>query len=244
MNKLLSLVSSLLIFTSCGNTYKIEGSSSVNSLDGKMVYLKMIKDGTSTSVDSAEVVHGNFKMKGKVDSTMMVTLFLDNEGIMPLVLEQGKINVSVDYNKLSARGTYLNEKLYDFIDKRNALDLKIDELDRKEVRLVMEGANIDDVQLQINKEAEDLVNEMNTHVKTFISTNYENVLGPGVFIMLCSGLPYPMMTPQIDEILKDAPYTFKSNALVKEFVNKAKENMELIEEHRRMRESEMVNSKN
>ena len=77
-------------------------------------------------------------------------------------------------------------------------------------------------------------------VKTFISTNYENVLGPNVFIMLCSSLPYPIMTPQIDDIIKDAPYSFKSNKLVREFLSKAKENMKLIEEHKRLEENASV----
>ena len=81
---------------------------------------------------------------------------------------------------------------------------------------------------------------MNQYEKTFISTNYEKVLGPNVFIMLCSSLPYPIMTPQIDDIIKDAPYSFKSNKLVREFLSKAKENMKLIEEHKRLEENASV----
>jgi hypothetical protein len=78
---------------------------------------------------------------------------------------------------------------------------------------------------------------MNEYVKQFISTNYDNVLGPSVFMMLCSNLPYPVMTPQIQDIMKDAPVTFKDNCMIKEFVSKAKENMQLIEEHRRMEQN-------
>jgi len=55
--------------------------------------------------------------------------------------------------------------------------------------------------------------------------------------MLCSSLPYPIMTPQIDDIIKDAPYSFKSNKMVREFLTKAKENMQLIEEHQRMQQN-------
>ena len=61
-----------------------------------------------------------------------------------------------------------------------------------------------------------------------------------MFIMLCSSLPYPIMTPQIDDIIKDAPYSFKSNKLVREFLSKAKENMKLIEEHKRLEENASV----
>ena len=55
--------------------------------------------------------------------------------------------------------------------------------------------------------------------------------------MLCSTLPYPVMTPQIEDIMKDAPYSFKNNKLVKDFITKAKSNMELIEEHQRMEQN-------
>ena len=55
---------------------------------------------------------------------------------------------------------------------------------------------------------------MNALAKEFIQKNYDNVLGPGVFIMLCSNLPYPVMTPLIEEIIEEAPDRFKNNSLV------------------------------
>ncbi|NDV67151.1 DUF4369 domain-containing protein [Bacteroides sp. 224] len=238
MNKFLSLIFLLPFFASCGNKYRIEGTSSINEFDGKMVYLKASQGDSVINVDSAEVVHGVFKLKGQSDSIMMVTLFLDNEGIMPLVMENGDIKITIAYDKVSASGTPLNNALYGFIDKRNELELKLEDLDRKGARMVLDGLDIDDVQPQIDKEQEELLDEMNEHVKKFISSNYETVLGPSVFMMLCSGLPYPIMTPQIEDILKDAPYSFKSNRAVKEFIKKAKENMELINEHRRLQDSE------
>ena len=83
---------------------------------------------------------------------------------------------------------------------------------------------------------------MNQYVKSFISDNYETVLGPSVFLMLCSNLPYPVMTPQIEDIMKDAPYSFKMNKMVKEFVSKAKENMQLIQEHQRLEQNAAVSN--
>lgn len=55
-------------------------------------------------------------MKGPVDSVMMVTLYMDDEGIMPLVLEDGKIEVSISNTQLTAKGTLLNDRLYEFIE--------------------------------------------------------------------------------------------------------------------------------
>lgn len=237
VNRILPLLLLLVLFASCSRKYKIEGTSSVTSLDGKMLFLKTLQDGQWITVDSAEVVHGRFKMKGNVDSVMMVTLYMDDEGIMPLVLEDGKIDVSISNTQLTAKGTFLNNQLYEFIDKRNALEIKMDELDRKEARMVLEGARLDDVHDELMKEGEALAKEMHDYVKQFIIDNYENVLGPNVFMMMCSTLPYPIMTPQIEDIMRTAPQVFKENKLVKDFLSKAKENKRLIEEHQRMEQN-------
>ena len=230
----------LVIFTSCSRKYKIEGVSSVSSLDGRMLFIKTLEDGKWVKIDSAEVIHGLFTMKGVVDSIMMATLYMDNEAIMPLVIEKGNIKITIANTELSAEGTPLNEALYDFIDKKNAMDIKIEELERKEARMVMEGADLADIHEQLTKEGEALVDDMNRYVKKFISDNYETVLGPSVFMMLCSNLPYPIMTPQIEDIMKDAPYSFRMNKMVKEFISKAKENMQLIEEHQRLEQNASV----
>lgn len=234
VNRILPLLLLLVFFTSCARKYKIEGSSSVTSLDGKMLFLKTLKDGQWVAVDSAEVIHGLFSMKGSVDSVMMVTLYMNNEGIMPLVLEDGKIEVSISNTQLTAKGTLLNNQLYEFIDKRNAMEIQIEELDRKEARMVLDGANLEDVRRELAQEGESLVKEMNDYVKKFIIDNYENVLGPSVFMMVYSSLPYPVMTPQIEDIIRTAPQTFKKNQFVRDYLTKAKENMQLIEERRRM----------
>ena len=220
VNKILPFLLLLPFLASCTSKYRIEGTSSVNSLDGKMLYLKTMRDGEWVKLDSAEVVHGLFSMKGKVDSVQMVTLYMDDESVMPIVLESGKIKVTISNTDLKAAGTSLNAALYDFIDKRNALE---------------------EIHAQLMVEGDSLMTAMNQYVKTFISDNYENVLGPSVFMMLCSSLPYPIMTPQIDDIIKDAPYSFKSNKLVREFLSKAKENMKLIEEHQRLEQNTSTN---
>lgn len=212
----------------------------MTSLDGKKLFLKVLQNGEWISIDSAEVIHGLFTMKGPVDSVLMVTLYMDDESIMPLVLESGAITISIDDTQMTAKGTPLNNALYEFIDKKNAMDLRIEDLERKEARMVMDGANLSDIHEELNKEGEALANEMNIYVKKFISDNYENILGPSVFMMLCSNLPYPLMTPQIEDLVKDAPLTFKDNKMVKEFLTKAQENMQLLEERHRMEQNASI----
>ena len=55
VNRILPLLLLLMFLASCTRKYKVEGSSSVTSLDGKMLYLKTLKDGQWVTVDSAEV---------------------------------------------------------------------------------------------------------------------------------------------------------------------------------------------
>ena len=228
----------MLVFSlvSCSKRYKIEGNSSITSLDGKMLFLKTLQDGQWIKVDSAEVVHGLFTMKGAVDSARMVTLYMGDESIMPLVLEDGKVDVVISNLQLSAKGTPLNDALYDFIDRRNAMEMKLGELERQEARMVLDGANLDEVHVKLAQEGETLLKDMNEYVKGFIKDNFNNVLGPNVFMMMCNTLPYPVMTPEIEDIMRTAPLSFKEHFFVKDYLEKARENMKLIEEHKRLQE--------
>ena len=63
-------------------------------------------------------------------------------------------------------------------------------------------------------------------------------------MMMCSTLPYPVMTPQIEDIMRTAPLSFKENTLVKDFLTKAKENMQLIEEQKRRSKNASVGGQN
>jgi hypothetical protein len=50
-------------------------------------------------------------------------------------------------------------------------------------------------------------------------------------------MPYPVMTPQLEKIIDNAPYSFKTDSRVKSFLAAARENMQLIEENRRMQQN-------
>ena len=154
--RVLSLLIVLLALTSCSRKYKVEGTSSITGLDGKMLLLKVFQDGDWVTVDSAEVVHGLFSMAGCADTTRMVTLYMDGEPLMPLVLEDGKVKVTISNSQLVANGTPLNNRLYEFIDHRNALEVQYKELISKQSRMVLDGANVDEVRERLSKEGEAL----------------------------------------------------------------------------------------
>ncbi len=229
ISRIVFSIISALIFTSCASEYRIEGSSSVSRLDGKMLFVKVPQGETMISVDSAEVVHGLFQMEGAVDSTMIASLYMDDQSVMPLVIEKGNIQIQIENTRIVASGTPLNDKLYDFVSKKNSLDDRAYEVERLESRMIMDGKSMQEVESEITKEREKLSEAMDQLVKTFIQENYHNILGPGVFIMLCNGFPYPILTPLIEEIVNDAPDSFKNHSLVKEYVEVARENMEKLE---------------
>ena len=228
------LVVLLTAFSACSSTYQITGNSDITTLDGKILSLRTLQDGHWVEVDSAEVVHGLFSMNGKADTTRMVTIYFDNQGIMPIILENGDISVSISNQTMRAEGTPLNDALYDFIRVRNSMERQLGILNSREARLIMEGANPDLIHMQIQQEIDSINRQMNAFARSFISDNFNNILGPSVFMMMCSTLPYPILTDEIEAILNSAPESFLNQEWVKDFISKAKENQQLIEENRRL----------
>ena len=213
---IVTLVSWLLL-ASCGNEYQVEGNSSVSRLDGKMLFVKVSNGKELIKVDSAEVIHGLFRMEGKIDSTVIASLYMDDQNIMPIVIEKGKIQIQIDNTLLVASGTPLNNKLYDFIARKNALEDRAYEVERMESRMIMDGKPFAEVEQEIAEERANLSDEYDKMVKDFVQENYENVLGPAIFQMMSNGYA-SRMTPLMEQILKEAPESFKNHAMVRNLV--------------------------
>ena len=225
MKKYLWAVILMVTLVSCSTGYKIEGSSSVMRLDGKMLFVKIAQGNEMIKIDSAEVIHGVFSMEGIVDSTVIASLYMDDESIMPFVMEDGDIKIQIDNADIMVSGTPLNDKLYHFVKSRNILLDRAYEVERLESRMIMDGKSEEEIAEEVVKEREKLSKELDDLAKTFIQENYENVLGPGVFIMLCNSFPYPVLTPVIEEIVNGAPEKFKNDSMVKGYMEVARENM-------------------
>lgn len=218
----LSLVLAGLV--SCAESYNIQGSSSVSSLDGSKLYLKAVKGQSVENIDSCEVVHGKFKFCGELDTTIMVNLFMDERSLMmPLVLEQGDITVRIDDSYRKVSGTPLNERLYAFIDQHNQLSNRMNELEHRESQMLLDGIDEKEIAAQLSVEAEQIAMEEDTLVTNFILNNSDNVLGPGVFMMITAGLEYPVLTPQIEHIMSQASDAFKNDTYVKKYYEAASE---------------------
>ena len=219
----------LALFSSCSKKYKIEGVSSVSLLDGKMLFIKVLSGNELVKIDSAEVIHGNFKMKGCVDSTMFGSLYMDDECIMPLVIEHGNIDIQIDNARINVEGTPLNDVFYEFITKKTSLDDRAYEIEREESRMIMDGKDLDTIHREIDSKRRIVSEEMNELAKDFIQANYENVLGAGVFIMLCNSMPYPVLTPMMKEIVDAAPASFLNHPVIKELLIVAEDNRQQMQ---------------
>lgn len=229
MYRLYFILISAIICASCEKKYKIEGVSSVSSQDGKMLYIKVLSNEELVNIDSAEVVHGLFSMQGKVDSTVLGMLYMNDECIMPLVIEKGKIKIDINNSGITVKGTPLNERFNDFVLKKNSLDDQSYEVERLESRMIMDGKDPLEIQQEITGQRKALSEKMDSLVQNFIEDNYENVLGPGLFIMVCNGLPYPVLTPMMEQVVKNAPESFKNNPIIKSYVSVARSNMEKLQ---------------
>ncbi len=224
MNKILyATIVIVAALASCAEQYNIQGSSSVARLDGSKLYLKALKENKLQSIDSCEVVHGKFKFAGLFDTTLMASLYMDEQSIMPLVVEQGNISVRIDDVQQSVSGTPLNELLYDFLEKHNQMDNQMVELSHRESQMLLDGIDEETIGKQLTIEAQTIAARMDSLETHFIIDNFDNVLGPGIFMMVTSRYQYPILTPQIEELMSKATDKFKNDAYVSNYYREANE---------------------
>lgn len=202
--------------------YNIQGSSSVSVLDGSKLYLRVLVGEEMKNIDSCEVVHGDFGFSGQLDSTRLALLAI-RDGGMPLVIEKGDIKVTIDKTGNKVSGTPLNEKLYEYIDKHIQLDNQRGELGHKEAQMILNGMDEQSIRQTLATENQRLLQQIDSLETGFILTNLDNVLGPCAFQMLTNSYPYPMLTPQIEEIMGKATDRFKNDPYVKDYYSKARE---------------------
>lgn len=224
MNRIVYALVVVCTLVSCAEGYSVQGSSSVSALDGSKLYLKTIKDNELRNIDSCEVVHGQFRFAGLLDTVRMANLFMDDESIMPIVLEKGEISIRIDNASQTVFGTPLNDRLYEFIDFHNQLGNQMAELSHKQSRMLLDGIDENDINRQLNIEAAEIARKEDSLVTNFIVENFDNVLGPGVFMMITSMYRYPVLTPQIEDIMSKATSKFKNDPYVKDYYQVATEN--------------------
>lgn len=223
---LFALAAGLFMLASCSEHYKVQGTSSVPAIEGSTLYLKVFADNEMQVIDSATVTHGRFAFNGTLDSTVLANLYWGDASIMPLVLEPGPVEITIEETQQTASGTPLNDSLSAFVRRKAEIEYALAEMPRRESRMIMEGLDHDLVLAQLREEAEELTSTNDALVSRFIRQNYENVLGPGIFMVLTSTQRYPILTPQIEALTLNAPSYFLNHPYVKQYLEVARRNKE------------------
>ena len=218
----------LVLLCGChsGSGYRIIGESRIDNLDGRKLYLKRYADETLVNIDSTTVHHGHFEFSGKLDSTLFAHLFVDNESLMPLVLEEGEIHLDFSPEEQRLSGTPLNDSLYSFIRQKGVMDGLLSDIPHRESALIMEGYDHDEIVRMLSAETLRIQQITERLVAKFIKANYRNVLGPGIFMIMTSAYDFPLMTPEIEAIVLGAPQSFLDDPYVSLYVRMARENTE------------------
>jgi len=212
---------SLMLLSACADKYTIVGTSMHSVFDGKKVYLSSMVDGKDATIDSCEIIHGQFTMSGPIDSIMCVTLDM-GDFHLPIVLEGGEIHVTSENQTLKVDGTELNEKLYKFLASRDSLIMILTDLPRRESEMILDGYDHDYILRTLGEAEAEVRLAMDKLETSFIISNFDNVLGVSWFMELCNEtyqrFGYANTTPQIDEIYGMAPEDFRQNPHVQKYM--------------------------
>lgn len=228
---IISLIFGALLAASCSDHYLVSGTSNVEALEGQLLYLKVYDKQDMQSIDSARVVHGKFKFDGVMDSTMMASVCYGDAFLMPVVLEHGQVELKIDEASQTTGGTPLNDSLSSFILRKTQLDAQLAELPHMESQMIMNGVDHEQVLSELGHQAELLSVANDRLVSSFIKANYNNVLGPGIFMIMTSQFQYPVLNPQIDAIVSQAPAYFLNNPYVQDYLKAAERNMEKMHDY-------------
>lgn len=235
MNKVLYALFSIMAFTSCASSFKIQGSSNISGLDGKKLYLKVDQADSLVDLDSCDVVHGQFSFHGNIDSVRIAQVFMDDVNLQfPIVIESGDITVKLDNTQQRVSGTPLNDKLNTFWTKFTQLRNQYAEIDHEESAALLNGHNEATIDAQLIKKALIVYGKGDKLFTKFVTENFDNILGPWAFLTRVSYDSTPNAYPiwmndymyanainqlpsWIDYIMSKATDTFKNNAQVKAF---------------------------
>lgn len=235
---LVAVLLSLGLATSCSEqslvqNYELRGRTSFIGMEDRVLTLKVFEDSMLVDIDSARVTHGKFTFRGTADSAVMANLFVGDVSIIPIVIEEGLLTIKLYEADQEVGGTPLNDSLDHFIHRKTQLDNQLFELPDHGTRLILEGNNADEVARMLTQEARALQEEHDHLVVNFIRRNHTNPLGPGIFMIMTSALPYPtLLHPRVEEVVNGAPEKFLSNSYVNWYLKRARSNDETIRKAR------------
>lgn len=220
--KMKYLFTTLLIIgglTSCSNEYSIQGTSSLSTYDNQTLYLRANRNNEQAAcIDSTQVIHGHFTFEGSADSTVFAQLYMGDESVLPIILEKGNLQISLDVIEKNVTGGELNKKLYAFLKKRASINSKIWATQQKAFTLFQQGKDVKTVEKRMGKKIKKLNRELERAEENFILENAENILGPSLFRLLCRKYQSPIISEQIYNILEACPKNMLQDNYIRSYV--------------------------
>ena len=145
------------------------------------------------------------------------------------MLESGDIQVKIDNTQESVTGTPLNDKLTKFRQKFTQLMNQSAELVHVHDQAIMNGKNMNRVNAKLAAENDRINQRMDKLVTKFVEDNFDNVLGPYIFINTCMNrYNAPMLDAWIEDIMSKATEKFKNDPMVKEYYEAAQQNQNIM----------------
>ena len=230
MNRLLTAILTMILgmaVTSC-TKYNIQGSSDLQNADGSMLFLKDVIDDKIVNLDSCDMVHGKFSFSGALDSVRIVTLCINEQPVLPVVLEDGDIIVTLNLQKQTCTGTPMNDTLNTFNMRYQKLAEQLEDLTHQQSQAIMNGEDMDDVNSRLAQKGEQLMIQEDKLVSTFITENFDNCLGPYIFKIATGGYEFPILTTWIEVLMTKATDRFKNDPYVKEYMEAAAHNRDVM----------------
>ena len=208
------------------NAFTVEGMISVKDMNGKTCFLQKLDEETGEIVvlDSIVIKAGTFIFKGTVDTARIGMLRIndaDFRGDMPVVLEPGKINVSLSSDFVFTRsGTILNDTLQSLYDRRNLIEKKYDEI----MKSVSKSDSISDQTVDLNAIRYERSNESRDLLTSFIKSNINNPVGKYFGIIYFDSFDIETQ----EELLNLADAGFKSNEEIQALLTDLNEAKKMI----------------
>lgn len=217
------------VLSSCGTSYSytINGTTDGSMADGQKYFLTAFGNEKMNDIDSCDVIHGKFTFTGSTD-TIKLGLVVSDDFILPVILEEGDINITVDSKTgTSISGTKNNDALNDFRKQLDKIEGEMDELYNKKMQGIKNGESEDSLNIVLTQDARKIMAEKENLIKKFIIDNLDTPLAAAAFqgltivpFMLQNG--YAELSPWIDEILTKANDSFKNDPYVKFYIERAK----------------------
>ncbi len=229
-----------VILASCATQYHVDGRTDRGMLEGKMLYVKVFDRDDLVTIDSCQVCHGQLTFTGELDTAQFVSIYMDDQYVGPLVLEEGVISLKLNELQSEIMGSPYNDSLNVFLGEfqrffraRMQLGEEYQRCQKSSAQLILDGLTEEESILASHKRISQVLDSLaeldarqDAFETSFIVRNSNNILGPGLFMFMTWRQPYPYLTPQIEEILlRSYPY-LKSHPYVQRYVDAARKNME------------------